>query len=262
MKFKSANVALVALISSAVGLVPSAAHAEGQCVSSGAAYFDGTESYRNTNVFGARARIEYRNPTLCNSGENTGVSLAWTMVTARSVAHPGDSHYDGYAQVGYVKFGGAAGSLAGSHVFSQWTRQCKVQGYPCPNGETKTIYLAAPSARSYCAVYRRASSDRIVLDVDGETISTMGYDTQGIWRPEWQGQFYGETFHVGDNMPGNKTNKTDFDYLQRYGSAGGLNFFTNAELKPLYSSVPNYYWNETFSPAGGGFGFRIWTDPA
>jgi hypothetical protein len=57
---------------------------------------------------------------------------------------------------------------------------------------------------------------------------------------------------------GTAADPTDFDYMQKYDSAGNINFFQN--LAYTVSSSTRYH-RSSYSPSVGGLGMRIWTDP-
>lgn len=240
--------------------VSSPASAEGPCGTTLASRFDGMNSQRLTSTYGARARIEYRNPTLC-TGAGSGVTTAWSMVTSYSATQGSGLDYWGWAQSGWGKWG-SAWAISGSHNFAQWTRQCKSAGTACgTDGPAKTVITGTPAQQGFYSVYRQASNGLITMVANGETLATMGYDTQGVWQPAWQTQYQGETKNAGDNMPGNSTDKAAFDYLQQYNSSGSLNFFTDAQLNAPQSDLAKYKYGQ-FSPSVGGVGLRVWTDPA
>jgi hypothetical protein len=222
----------------------------------------GKYSATSTSVYGTRARIEYRNPDLCGSDtDGAGVSGVWQAVTADSVPS-GDGYARNYAQVGYIQLGGAApGTTSGIHIFSQWTRKCFAHrtcgANPTTNDLAATQYWPAPTGTHIYAEYLRASDDRIHLYAHGDQIDVMGFDVTGDWSTAWRSEYFGETHHDADDLPGTSTAKTAFDYIQYYNSSGALNFW--GSLNNGNSGVPARYQREAYSPSVGGLGMRLWT---
>jgi hypothetical protein len=253
---------LVLLVGSGVWAAPPAVAARA-CESPSMSYFEGAYSAYVTSVFGARGRIEYNNPDLCGSDvSDSGISLAWSMVTAHSDADPNglDPSLDGWAQAGYGQFGGSnlAGAPAGFHIFSQWTRACKNNGTCRGDAAVVTTYNPAPTGSTIYSNYLRASDQHIVMYAASTFLDSTSYNPAGDWDAAWAGQFFGETKHLGDDVVGVQGDPTSFDYLQKYASNGDINFFVS--LSHGHSPGTRYHYS-TFSPAVGGLGFRIWTDP-
>lgn len=222
----------------------------------------GKYSASSTAVYGTRARIVYRNPDLCGSETSgAGVSGVWQAVTADSVPS-GDGYARNYAQVGYIQLGDAApGGTSGIHIFSQWTRKCFAHSNCGPNPTTNdlaaTQYWPAPTGTNIYAEYLRASDDRIHLYAHGDEIDVLGFDVTGDWSPAWRSEYFGETHHNADDLPGTSTAKTSFDYIQYYNSAGALNFW--GSLSNGNNGVPTRYKRENYSPPVGGLGMRVFT---
>lgn len=252
--------AAAALVVAALTVMPTA-HAAGSCDELTSNLL-GKFSASSTSVYGTRARIEYRNPNLCgNDSTSVGVSAAWQAVTADSVPS-GDGYARNYAQVGYIQLGsGAPGSTSGVHIFSQWTRKCFAHSNcgtnPSTNDLAATEYWPAPTGTHFYGQYLRASDDRIHLYAHGDQIDVVGYDVTGDWAASWRSEYFGETHHDADDLPGTADNKTNFDYLQYYNGSGGINFWQS--LNNGNSGVPARYNREAYSPSVGGLGMRIWT---
>lgn len=224
--------------------------------------FIGKSTNASTSIYGVRSQIENNAINLCGSNQSSsdgGVS-AWSMLSAATV---GNSSRINFAQVGYSKTGGL--SAYGAHdkvVFSFFTKKCYAEGTCSGNNAFEVTFTndAPPSGSNFYAVYLNAGNDRIRMVQNGQVIDELGYDVTGLWRSDWFGQYFGETFDRGDDVMGDAQDKTDFAFLQWYNSSGGINFFASGDLNPGSSGAPRYH-RENFTPSGGGQGFRVWTDP-
>lgn len=229
-----------------------------------ATYLLGRHGVASTATYGARARIEYNNPDLCGSdATGPGFSSAWSMITADSV-DPTNYGQRNYAQAGYVQIGGAyPGAPAGIFTFAQYTRKCYAHGNCAGDQDDfntfgQSVWRAAPTGTAMYAVTLRSSDDRIHLYSGNTELLEVGYDVTDDWVAAWEPQFFGETKHSADDMPGTTADVTSFDYLQRYLADGSVAFLSN----PLNSSVPHVrYHRQNTNPGVGGTGFNLWTDP-
>lgn len=256
---RAAGIVLVALV--ALTMPGEAAAAPNSC-GAFATHFAGAKSSFATSTFGSRARIEYNNPDLCGSDTtDSGASVAWSMVYAHSATQAPDPFYDGYAQVGYGQFAAGAGtSQTGILVFAQWTTKCKSSGTCGFGDQYKTEFRpgGAPEGSLMYENYLSASDSLIHMRAGGTQVAVTGYNPTGDWAAAWQGQFAGEVKHLSDDIVGTAGDPTDFDYLQKYDSAGNINFYQS--LTYTVTSTARYHLS-TFSPGVGGLGIRTWTDP-
>lgn len=250
------------LLGAAVVLLPAGpGYADRPCGAGYVTTFDGKYTSASTSIYGVRARIENRSIDLCGDGGSDGGVSAWTMLSAPSAT---SSNRINFAQVGYAKTG--ALSTYGVHdkvVFAFNTTQCYAT-LGCGQGDDESISVkfttsAPPDGRNYYAVYLDSSTDRVTMAQNGNVIKALGYDVTGRWSATWFGQYFGETFDRGDDVPGTSANRTSFDYLQWYGSSGGINFFGDPAIHE--DPVPYApYKRDATTPASGGVGFDIWTD--
>jgi len=113
-----APIVVVLLIAGlSVGLGPRADAARRCSIPSGE-NFGFYTPYVNT-TYGARAKIEFRNPVICPDPYGSdGLSVAFVMLQAHSAESPTNNLKNGWAQVGYVRTGSATqidGNVPGLH---------------------------------------------------------------------------------------------------------------------------------------------------
>lgn len=257
--------ALALLLATALVSLPAAPSLAARACSSGYINtFDGKYTAASSSYYGVRSRIEKAGINLCGStlGYSDGGASAWAMLSAASASSGSRINF---AQVGYTKTG--ALSAYGIHettVFAFNTTSCYATFSCGPADQTVSVKFtgtAPPTGRNFYAVYLDSVDDRITMVQNGVVVKKLGYDVSGRWDPRWFGQYFGETFDRGDDIMGSNADRTDFDYLQWYNSSGGINFFSGADI---YQDPVAYsrYQRQATSPAGGGQGFQIWTDPA
>lgn len=215
-------------------------------------YLAVTESAYTTSNFGIRADIETNDPALCSSsGGSPSLSTAWAMLTPNQAYH--------WAQAGYIRVGtdntGYPGAV-GFHYVAQYTKACQPN---CSGNGYTTVVTGSPGTATHTyASYLRASDDRIHMTVDGTNLLTVGYDVTGVWVNSWAGQFGGETYHAQSDIPGTTGDRTRFNYIQKYGSGGAINFISTLNM---VGSPPSRYHRDTGAAGVGGLFLDVWTNP-
>lgn len=213
-------------------------------------------------IYGVSGRISYYNPDMCDNDATTAAtSSAWSMVTAPSATYPNDPSHQGYAQSGYLDAGPASGYQAGVTTFSQYLRKCAVDnaGYCGSEVGFNTAYWVGPSGTwSYASQYE-VNNDRLIhMYAHGYQLDETNYDPLGDWQNAWQCQFFGETHDNATGMPGTAATHVNVDNLIKKDSnlansfVGVTTFVTANDVR---------YRLARYTPAGGGQGFQIWTDP-
>lgn len=242
----------------------SPSHAARACSSGYVNTFDGKYTSASSSIFGVRARIEKNNINLCGPGitsSDGGVS-AWSMLSAPSAS---SNSRINFAQVGYTKTGLYSGyGIHETTAFAFNTTACYATFSCGPNDATRSFKFtdtAPPNANNFYAVYLNSGDDRIKMVENGVVIKSLNFDVTGKWGTTWFGQYFGETFDRGDDIMGSPSNHTSFDYLQWYGSSGGLNFFGDPSIHEDPVAYSRYQRSST-NPSSGGVGFDIWTDPS
>jgi len=222
-------------------------------------YLATANSGYSTNIRGARARIEYNNPDLCgDDSTGEGVSVAWSMVSARSDSDLNNTNKQGWAQTGYGQFAANSGfEPSGLHVFAQYKIECKSTGTCTGDTVNTQIGGGIPSPGTY-ANELRSSDDRIHMSVNGTDLLVTDYDPTGSWDEGWRGQFAGEVLDPKSNVPGTDTDRTTFDYLYYLHPSGSLNFFGS-----ITALTPNYsrHHVRVYNAGVGGKGVDVWTSP-
>lgn len=241
---------LTAAVAGTGAVHPNSAGAAGSTCGTKSNYLDGYGTTYQTSIYGVRADIERNDPALCSpSGGSPSLSAAWAMVTPNQAYH--------WAQTGYIKVGTVSPDFpnhTGFHTFAQYTQQCQPN---CSGSGVTTAFGDDPGGTATYAAYLRSSDDRIHMTVDGTTLLTMNYDVTGEWVNDWAGQFAAETYHVQSDVPGTSSDRTRFNYIQRYESNGDINFIQNLYL---FSGIPTRYKYDEFAASVGGRGIDLWTD--
>ena len=217
--------------------------AKAKCGAVGNFYAGATSAFA-TSTYGVRADVETNRPALCNaSGGSPSVSSAWVMLLPNNAAY--------YAQAGYAKVGlGNSQYNNGFHYLAQ---------YKTPSGSRPTFISGDPGTTTHTyAVYLRASDDRIHMTRDGVNLLTLNYDTTGTWSTSWGGEFSGEAFHKQSDVPGTATDRTRFNYIQRYLGNGGIDFVTT--LNGFTQPSSRYHRHKGAAQVGGQY-LDVWTDP-
>lgn len=199
-------------------------------------------------IFGARARIEVRSPALC--GTYARFSIAWSLVTADN---PTQSGGFGYAQVGYGNFAKAHYPVHdGYWEFAQYVKLC---GAPCPFTTKWGRRLAYQDALDTTARY---NDGKIHMTIDDRTIAVTPWSPDGVWNPEWQAEYEGETLKPQSDIPGTNVDPATFlNSATKDGS--GVWHIRSSRYLSLLSTEPRY--NRAFSNPTQNGNFRIWTYP-
>jgi len=251
--------ALVSLFGLVLGM-PSTASAAVACVFPTGSNHTGGDSAFSSAIFGASARIETNQPDLCGAdATSSGSSGPWAMVTAHSDTYPSNFAADGWAQTGYQQTGSNSGfyGMTGIYTFSQFTKACKNTLSCGASSDVITDFWNAPSGpETYSAV--QFADGYIHMHVNSHHLAQTTYTPAGDWDAPWQGQFYGETLETESDQVGTQSDQTSFDYIYKYDSSGNANFF--ATITP-YTDYSSHYHSQAYSPAGGGEGINIWTNP-
>lgn len=191
-------------------------------------------------VYSVRGSMVDRTVALCsNVAYATSGSTSWLMVA-------GGGTYE-YAQIGYIKF---AGQLTSRFVEYN-------------DGES-----GAGWARLYYSGYSTGSNHfyevlfdfvnqprKFSLRVDGVTKAVTPWSPEGgEWSVGWTGQYSGETFDAGDDVPGTSALKTNFTNIKAI-SCWQCGWGDPPQIF-LHSDLPAAYRNAWVTPPRY---FDIWT---
>jgi hypothetical protein len=215
------------------GTVPTA-EASQTCASDNF-YFDGFDT-RSLTTFGAMATINTRPGALCTGGTGAGVSGAWAMVANNYFNNSG-----GYAQSGYI----SVASNVTARYFSQWVKY---------SGQTPVTVWGnnASGSVQYYTTYH-FDTGHLYMVVAGTTFDSTTFDpAAGVWSSPWDSQYYGETHHPGDDMPGTVLGHDTFSVI-RYISSRTSGWVTVPSGVSTTSGVARYHFS------GGTSTFDIWT---
>ncbi|MFT4296596.1 MAG: hypothetical protein QM582_14405 [Micropruina sp.] len=242
---------------------PTSHAAQNPCGASGN-YHDGYVSTPSTFNYGALARIEYNNPDLCGADDTSAsVSMAWVMIDAESAIHPGDGNAYNWAQVGYYQAGSSSAwsSGAGIGTFAQWTKKCKAS-LTCGSAVPwVTVFDGKnPTGSWEYKVYRSNSNGHIYMKADTKNIDVSTFDPFGDWSSGWRVEYAAETFHKQSDVPGTTSDPTSVDNIKKADINSTWSFTSKSSLNIGITPGTRYHAS-TFSPSGGGFGFRVWTSP-
>lgn len=226
------------------------------CPHSRDSFFSGAHTEPALAIFGSKARIEHRYPDICGP---TSLSTAWAMVV-------GGRQTDGYAQVGYGKFGDSLKydptiSGYGFRVFTQWSTTS-----PHETGTPPTWLGPSPSgAASDYAVRWQDGDNHLHLYIDGNEVGETSWDPLDFWADEWESQFVGETWHRGSDVVGTTSDTTRFSNLQRWHISGPWIDIRNIKLTPDPDGNPDdrypARYHRQFVNPDVSTDFRIWTNP-
>lgn len=229
-------------------------------------YFAGATSGEDQKIYGSRARIDFKDPDLCdnNYAESNGVSAAWTMVAADSRV-TSDQRRAQYAQVGYYDAGSLSGYASGKRLFTQYTTTCSstVNGCTASQDPFTTAVHGTPSGtHTYVTLHNNVVGAPITMYYDGDPLASTDYTPTATWAPAWDAQFLGETQDRGDDVPGTSGNRTRFEDLVYYNSSG-----TQVYLQPgdvgEYDTTGTRYDSRLYDPIGvGARAVEIWSCPS
>jgi hypothetical protein len=195
------------------GTPPAVAQAIAACGDAGVVHrFAGFKT--GSPQYGATAQIRDRAIALCSNaaGATSGAS-AWVMLAG------GSTHE--YAQAGFARIAGMPGALRfteyndGEDAAPNWNRSWW-------NG------FSAGTNHAYTIAYS-FSTGRITGTVDGQTLFTTPWSSDTEWHPGWNGQFMGETWDRGDDVPGTAAARTELRGMKAkpcrgcaYAEVGGI----------------------------------------
>ncbi len=150
-----------------------------------------------------------------------------------------------YAQVGFGREPGQNNEKR----FTEWSLNCT------GNWE-RTLYpgFSAGDAEAYLVEYSFTDGKVRMYRNDGGDLLETSPSVDGHWGTGWTGQFQGETFDAGDNIPGNSTNKTSFTQ-RTVRECHGCNYVDPSSYD-LNSNLAVYKKAWTNEPKA----FDIWTD--
>jgi hypothetical protein len=241
---------------------PTAVAADSTCVNPPTSRGAGANSGYSGQIFGAQARIEFNNPDLCGSDTTgAGVSTIWAMVSSLSAANPYNPDANGWAQSGYGQFGqdNPIGAPAGIDVFAQYTYKCKLY-LSCTGATVKTVYdTSNPTDPEYYDAFRSGTTGFLTMRAAGTVLLQSQYDPFGDWHDGWDVEFYGETKHAQDDLPGTAADHTNSDQLAYLGSDSAFHYYTGT-LTTNVNSGTRYHASQ-YTPSSGTKGIQVWTDP-
>ena len=208
--------------------------ASNACTPPLANYFDGFDT-RTLHTYGSYAYLNVRVGALCTGG--SGTSAAWTMVA--------DDYYTGnggYAQSGYASIQGHITA----RPFSQWRQ---AQGYT----PTTVWCVCTVSTTTLYATNYHFNTGHLYMYVNNSVYDSTNFDPAVSWSAPWDSQYFGETWYLGDDMPGILTGHVTFGEV-RYVSSRVSGWVT----------VPSGYFSSDSPRYGQTLNlnqFDIWTDP-
>lgn len=236
--------------------IPSHASAAAGTCGVDANWFDGYGVPAKASRYGVSAQIEFQNPDLCGNDETGGsFSGVWTMITAASVSHPSSDAARGYAQAGYLQLADKVGDGPCTCIsqFSQYTKKCQA-ALSCTGNPLVTHYDYDNPAGFWTYQVSFGSDGVLHMLSHGAELDSMDYSTSGVWSPDWEGQFSGETGNKESDMVGSTSDKANFLNLQTQASDRS---WGAVAAKNMTSLVPTdiHYYQEKSSNAD----FDIWT---
>jgi hypothetical protein len=210
-------------------------------------------------VRGAEASIETRNPDVCNT-QPYSFSGGWAMLAS--------DDGNGWAQVGWEKHYLQSGCGTCTRYLWEYTLDY--------HGTVYTGMYGSPTTGSFHTyTVRRFTSDGLIrLKVDGAAVDcndqgvcgTTFFDPEDWWTSGcsysvcMNGQWFGETNWVDDDLPGSSGSKMDVsDVMVKDGQTPG-NWFQKAVNGTSWTQVKDCYWakQDVYTDASG---FHVWTDP-
>jgi hypothetical protein len=197
---RTRNTTLVAagLLTAATLLAgPAAPSADAAAACGDAAWVNRFDGYFTVaSQYGAKGTLRDRTIFLCsNVNGATSAASAWVMLAGGGANE--------YAQVGYAKIAG----MAGTTRFHEYN-----DGESNPPNWNRTWWngFAAGTNHDYRVEYN-FSTGKISGSVDGQTFFTTPWSPDaGEWHAGWNGQFAGETLDRGDDVPGTAASKAQF----------------------------------------------------
>jgi hypothetical protein len=188
--------------------------------------------------YGAKGTLKDRTIALCsNVNGATSAASAWVMLAGGGANE--------YAQVGYAKIAGMAGTTR-FHEYNDG------EGNPPNWNRTWWNGFSAGTNHAYRVEYN-FSTGKVSGSVDGQTFFTTPWSADGgEWHPGWNGQFAGETLDRGDDVPGTAASKAQFrDVMAK--SCRGCAY---AAVDGFFASDLGVYKWELVN---GDVDFNVWT---
>lgn len=144
------------------------------------------------------------------------------------------------------------------HVFAQQMRSCDIQDFqPCATPRTRVVRGDVQNDENYKSVHRPGGT-AIQSYHNKRRILRSTFNPIAVWQGAWQGQFFGETKGVRNDVPGTDTNRAHFFDLTRI-TNNGNNTIQNINLN---AGNPDRYHHIRSDPNNPNQeNFRIWTDP-
>ncbi|MGH2711516.1 MAG: hypothetical protein ACRDH9_09975 [Actinomycetota bacterium] len=198
-------------------------------------------AFSEAENYGARAEIEKDKPDLC---AKKSVSVAWSMVAGGVTAED----VDGWAQVGYGRFGENSGHAeSGMKVFTQTSRYI--------DSKPKTRFFPKPTGTHLYEVDYKFSDGLFHLFVDGDHLAKTNWDPAASWTGDWSTQIFAETTHPGSDIVGTAANHATFSSIKR--KLRDDSWVTVSDLALTTSPSPRYHSAWVTQPTS----FDVWTDP-
>jgi len=202
--------------------------------------FDGNRSDAQ-RVYAVRGKIRDRKINLCldpGNTDNDSAASIWVMVAGWNAFE--------YAQVGYARIAGMAAPQAfieyndGENVAPGWAR----------------IFLPgiwADAAQHTYVVDYSGITGKLYFSIDGLNKGSMPWSPDFEWSTPWEGQFYAETWDLGDDVPGVAGARADWSLLAVQIAEPGT--WVNPEGEQLTSDLTAYKNGWTVWPTA----FQTWT---
>lgn len=206
-------------------------------------HLHGAGSTTATDVFGAKATINSKDPALCG---NTNVSVAWAFVDGRAAD-------DGHAQVGYGRFGTNdefPQQPGGFSVFSQW-KACST----CP---IHTVVTGnAPDGFNDYLVKYNSQTGKIAMFKNFTLVDqTFNFDAAVSWTSPWIPEFAAETKNPNTDIVGVASGHAKFNELRQVSRTGAFSVISGIH-RAERNSVFRYHTDASGLPGR----FEVWTDP-
>ena len=159
--------------------------------------FVGFYNLANTSVYGVKGTIRDRTQHLCTTDlDDDTASSIWVMLAGSGVNE--------YAQAGYWRFDGATASKR----FIEYN-----DGETGVNWVRVTYEAVSPgSTHNYLVAYS-FGTHKIYLYIDTVLKGSTSWHPDDEWTPQWQAQWFAETWDAGDDVAGYPTSKADMTNL-------------------------------------------------
>jgi hypothetical protein len=245
VKRPPAVVAVLAVTSlAAMGLGAAPARAGGGCVTPTCAhFFDGATATRGGSVVGAVAYLSDEQPSLCAPADGTTGSSDWVMVGDTSSTLM-------YAQAGYIQLPGRSLPT----IFTEYDDGTRTDGATSTDAHWKrTLFVPDPALHSTAKFAVGLSYDGKAMNmlVNDQLVTTTPFDPHATWGPQWMGEFLGEGWDAGDDVPGTSAARARFTQMNLWDTVGGY----GRPIVERAQTTGTWYYNSTTAA-----GIDIWTD--